>query len=56
MKKKPKMGRPKLPREDVRGVYPLRLSKSELERFHAAADKAELTLPEWIRTTLTAAS
>jgi hypothetical protein len=51
-----KLGRPKLPKEAVRAVYPLRLSNTELERFKKAANTKEMTLPEWIRETLTKAS
>ena len=50
------MGRPKLPKDDAREVYPLRLSKNEKASLQAAADACELKLPDWIRKTLTEAA
>lgn len=50
------MGRPKLPRDDARDVYPLRLSKNEKSAFLAAATATGLKLPDWIRKTLTEAA
>lgn len=56
MKKKNKLGRPKLPKGEARKVYPLRLSDIELAAFQKAASRQEMSLPEWIRATLTKAS
>lgn len=50
------MGRPKLPEDDARDVYPLRLSKNEKSAFLAAATASGLKLPNWIRKTLTEAA
>jgi hypothetical protein len=50
------MGRPKLPKEDARQVYPLRLSLKERTSLQEAADAKKMKLPEWIRKTLTEAA
>jgi uncharacterized protein (DUF1778 family) len=56
MKKIVKMGRPKLPDGQVRGVYPLRLSGAERALFERAAKAEKEKLPEWMRKTLTSAA
>lgn len=50
------MGRPKLPQDDARKVYPLRLSKNEKAALQEAADREKLSLPDWMRKVLTDAS
>jgi predicted HicB family RNase H-like nuclease len=50
------MGRPKLPKDDARQVYPLRLSQNEKAAFEKAATAQGVSLPEWIRKTLTEAA
>lgn len=54
MPKKPKMGRPKLPKGHAKGkIVPVRLNDEELKLFTKAADKSEhKTLSAWIRQTL----
>ena len=56
MSKAKKMGRPKLPKGEARGVYPLRLSANELKVYGDAAKVADQPLAEWIRSTLTKAA
>lgn len=56
MSKPKKMGRPRLPKADVRKVFPVRLSDSERALFEQAAKVKGVTVPEWIRTTLTEAA
>lgn len=56
MPKKPKVGRPKLPRGEAKGrIVPVRFRSEDLERMERAAKKAKLVLSEWIRSTLHAA-
>ena len=54
MPKKPKMGRPKLPKGHAKGkIVPVRLNDEELKLFTKAADKSEhQTLSAWIRAVL----
>jgi hypothetical protein len=56
MLKKKKMGRPKLPKGEARAVFPLRLSSAERALYEASASAKGMSLPNWIRTTLTDAS
>jgi predicted HicB family RNase H-like nuclease len=48
-----KMGRPKLPPEKKRKVFPLRFSADELSLFASAAKAKKLSLREWMSLTLT---
>jgi predicted HicB family RNase H-like nuclease len=51
--KKTKLGRPPLPKGEVRErITPIRLQEDERTRFEKAAQKAGLSLSEWIRQTL----
>ena len=50
--KKRKAGRPSLPKGEVRKVTPIRLQDNERAMFEQAAQKAGLSLSEWIRQTL----
>lgn len=51
--KKPKLGRPPLPKHEVREkITPIRLQEHERTAFEKAARKAGLSLSEWIRQTL----
>lgn len=54
MPKKPKMGRPRLPKGHAKGVIrPVRFSEAELKMFEKAAKASEhKTLSGWIRHTL----
>jgi hypothetical protein len=56
MSKKKKMGRPKLPKGEARAVFPLRLSAAERALYEATAATKGVSLPNWMRTTLTDAS
>lgn len=50
-----KVGRPKLPKGEARGkLVALRLSDSEEKRVSAAAKAKNLSVSEWIRSTLEA--
>lgn len=46
------LGRPKLPKEQVKQVFAFRLSEDEQNRIKAAADKASQKPREWARKTL----
>ena len=50
--KKRKAGRPSLPKGEVKKVTPIRLQDNERAMFERAAEKAGLSLSEWIRQTL----
>lgn len=51
--KKPKLGRPPLPKSEVREkITPIRLQGHERAAFEKAAQKAGVSLSEWIRQTL----
>jgi predicted HicB family RNase H-like nuclease len=51
--KKRKVGRPPLPKHEVREkITPIRLQENERAAFEKAAQKAGLSLSEWIRQTL----
>ena len=48
----PKAGRPKLPKNELRTVFPLRLSKDERESVKAAANAAGEKAAQWARNQL----
>jgi predicted HicB family RNase H-like nuclease len=51
-----KVGRPKLPKGETKGkLVALRLSASEEKRVSAAAKAKNVSVSEWIRSTLNAA-
>ena len=51
--KKPKLGRPSLPKGEVREkITPIRFKPDERKTFEKAAEKAGFSLSEWIRQTL----
>lgn len=55
--KKVRIGRPPLPKGTVREkITPIRLQETERATFEKAAQKAGLSLSEWIRQTLRAAA
>jgi hypothetical protein len=55
--KKPKLGRPPLPKHAVREkITPICLQENERAVFEKAAQNAGLSLSEWIRQTLRAAT
>ena len=55
--KKRKPGRPKLPKDQAKGkIVPVRFAAEELQRVYRAAEKADQTVSQWIRSTLTAAT
>lgn len=56
MSKHRAMGRPKLPPNETRNVFPLRLSSKEKDKYKLAALCAKEALPDWIRKTLTEAA
>jgi hypothetical protein len=57
MKKKPKIGRPKLPKGQGKGsVITIRLQKNERRSVGDAADLAGVKLSEWARNTLLSAA
>lgn len=53
---KTKIGRPKLPKGELRKVFPLRLSDAERADYESAAERSGQKLPKWMRSTLTAAA
>jgi predicted HicB family RNase H-like nuclease len=54
--KKRKPGRPKLPKHEAKDkIVPVRFAPEDLERVYQAAEKAEQTVSQWIRSTLSAA-
>ena len=55
-KKKSKMGRPKLPKDEKRKVFSLRVSKQEWGRIKDAAKKAGEPETRWARKALLAAA
>lgn len=56
MPKKAKVGRPKLPKGEAKGrIVPVRFTADALKAMEKAAGKANLSLSEWIRSTLNAA-
>ena len=51
-----KIGRPKLAESDAKGrIVPVRFKTDDLEKIAKAARKRNLTVSEWIRSTLAAA-
>lgn len=55
--KKAKLGRPPLPKGEVREkITPIRLQEDERTKFEKAAQKAGLSLSEWIRRALRVAA
>ncbi len=52
MNKKPKLGRPKLPKSEVKKVFPVRLTDAERLLFEKKAAQEKLTVSEWIRAAL----
>lgn len=52
MSKPKKMGRPKLPKAEVRKVFPLRISDAERASYEKAAKSAGIATPAWMRGTL----
>jgi len=56
MPKKPRVGRPKLPKGEAKGrIVPVRFTVEALRAMTAAAKASNLSLSEWIRSTLNAA-
>jgi hypothetical protein len=53
---KPKMGRPKLPKREVKLPFVLRLSPGERKQIETAAKKVDLKPGKWARETLLNAS
>jgi predicted HicB family RNase H-like nuclease len=54
IKRKP--GRPKLAEHEAKAkIVPVRFAAEEIERITKAAQKAEQTVSQWIRSTLAAA-
>jgi predicted HicB family RNase H-like nuclease len=52
-----KMGRPKLPKGDAKGrIVPVRFNANDLKRITATAKASKMTLSEWVRNTLNAAT
>ena len=55
-KKARKVGRPKLPKGEVKGrIVPVRFTPDETKAIEAAAKASKQTISEWIRRTLDAA-
>jgi hypothetical protein len=51
--KKPKMGRPKLPKGEAKGrIVPVRFKVEDLKAMEAAAKAAKQTVSEWVRSTI----
>lgn len=54
---KAKMGRPKLPKGEAKGVmYAVRVSIDDAKQINAAINQSELKKPDWIRNALLSAS
>jgi hypothetical protein len=52
-----KIGRPKLPKGEAKGrIVPVRFNADDLKRITATAKAGKVTLSEWIRSTLNAAT
>jgi len=51
-KKKKKMGRPTLPKDEKRKVFSFRLSKPEREKVKAAAKRERQPVTKWAREAL----
>ena len=55
--KKRKPGRPKLDKGQAKGkIVPVRFAEQEIARIVAAAENANQTVSQWIRSTLSAAT
>jgi hypothetical protein len=52
MTKTPKIGRPKLPKEEKKQVFPIRLSDLERRSIEAAATAVGQKTGEWARNTM----
>lgn len=52
MSKKPKLGRPKLPKGETKEVFSLRLTSQERESIEQAASKAGQKPTEWARNVM----
>ncbi len=50
--KKRSVGRPKLPKGKVRGIFAIRLSDEEREAYRKRAEERGMQLSEWIREML----
>jgi predicted HicB family RNase H-like nuclease len=50
--KKRKVGRPSLPKGEVKKVTPIRFPESEKILFEKAAKKAGISFSEWVRKSL----
>ena len=56
MPRKPKVGRPKLPKGEAKGrIVPVRFRAEDLKAMERAARKAKMILSDWIRSTIHAA-
>jgi len=56
MPKKPKVGRPKLPKGEAKGrIVPVRFRAEDLKAMERAAREAKQTVSEWIRSAVHAA-
>jgi hypothetical protein len=54
---KRKPGRPRLPKDQAKGkIVPVRLAIDELEKVYGPVEKADQTVSQWIRSTLSAAT
>jgi predicted HicB family RNase H-like nuclease len=53
---KKKIGRPKLPKNEARAVFSVRVSALEKREIEAAAKKAKKPLTQWARETLLSAA
>jgi hypothetical protein len=53
---KRKVGRPSLPKNEVKKVTPVRLLDREKNAYEKAAQKAGMSFSEWVRRTLNAAA
>jgi len=53
MPKKPKVGRPKLPKGEAKGrIVPVRFRAEDLKAMERAARAKKQTVSEWIRSTV----
>jgi len=51
--KKPKIGRPKLPKGEAKGrIVPVRFAADDLKAMEAAAKASKQNVSEWIRSTI----
>ena len=55
-KKRKRAGRPKLPKGEAKGrIVPVRFNGNDFKRITASAKANNLTVSEWVRSTLNAA-